>query len=279
MEYELSPQEKKLSSVIELAASELRPSDNYSLSLYGLDVPRSFKRTLEQQFGVPFHRDSGIDLTLTTDQLNGELYAKRILIPTSSDGVAELYHTSTLGYIPSMRKKSPPIQPYSKREIMDMLAISQPVSFDPSVYHPWKSELLKSTHSWKLEESVEVIDRISDDTGHTIKIQNHEQVGLDKDSLYQKSMSVGRYISSRIPDSREHISYFTTEVDLQDYNSSIIAVSGYCIKKSLGGLMFMDDKPECGREVARDLRDDDVMNCSMELAEKALSLIRSKYSV
>lgn len=275
----MSQEEKSVASTVQLSASELRPADDYSLSLYGLNVPRTLKRTLEQQFDIPLHRDMGASITLTTDKLTGELYAKQVSIPTSREGMAHLYHTEQLGYIPSLdRKASLPIHAYSKEEIMDLLAIKQPESYELSVYHPWKSNLLKETEAWRLKEGVEMIDRIVDQTGYSIRIENNEHVGAPGDESYRKTMSVSRNISTRLGDSREQISSFSVEVELDNYEAALRAFSSFCIKKSASDLLMIEDDPEVMVSEQKDTRDKDVLSGARKLSEKALYLLREKYS-
>lgn len=280
MEYRLSPEERNIASLVQMSASELRPTDDYKLSLYGLTVPRDFKRTLERQFDIPIHRDLGADVMLTTDKTTGDLYAKVISIPTSKKGKAHLYHTEQLGYIPSLdRNASLPIRDYSKEDIMEMLSIDKPSSTDLNAYHVWKSDLLRESEAWELEESVEMIDHIVNNTGFSVRIQGNEYVGAPGQETYRKTMAVSRNISSRLDDSREQISSFSAEVELNNYDTALRAISSFCIKRASDDLIsILEEEPEFIMHEVKDTRDKDVLNGARTLGEKALEMLREKYN-
>jgi len=180
--------EKKLGELLTNATDSLRPGIGYSLELDGMQPTKLAAKELEAYFGHTLDTSSGMKVTLAYDSENERLTLKQLDAPIrGAHGVARLFRTETLGYVPSIEING---QAYNARgSIMDSsfaegllsaFSIDQAPTQDARAYQEWRDTLLERTSGWHLVEKLEIPETATLDTVQFSTLQKEATLNLAK---------------------------------------------------------------------------------------------------
>lgn len=199
-----SMEEGVLSRYIDDSTDNLEPNRHYSLTLDRMRLPEPRIREFEQVFDRSLDRRIGrAGVVLHFSEETNAFYPQVVSAPLDRlDTKAVLYHTNSMGYIPTLSGDSAGsmfsmTQPtLSPDQLMDMLEIDQPPRPEGPAYRLWLSSLVDRSDAWGLSEKLEVPSEISDAHITTLILSNRTRIKRDGSESVR---SIAREISSFTP--------------------------------------------------------------------------------
>lgn len=270
-----------LRSLLLTATSNLTPNSNYGLKLFGIAAPKLLMREFEQQFQRSVDLDKGLNLSLGYDVLE-QAFSIRSLALSMEKGRSRgrLIKTDTLGFIPTVEVNGEPVsgylplQQWEDAELLRQTNITQPPQGAALEYSGWRSNLLRRTAGWILQESAEYIESHGERYEQRIRISNEERVGRDA-LTSTKTQSVQRTIDTHSEDGLESDSiHAVIELEVLEANQRLHTYH-YLSKTERDPFILSDSKTtQIGNRERLDTRDDDVYFSYRNMLESTIGYIR-----